>query len=248
MKDPRPRSTPKSDESSVVISLQELVRLERSRVEDEAREKSQREARAEAERLAEAERKIELDRAQQARAEERTHEAELRRRMDDAQIEAAKLAELENRKLAQQQRLHLERLAAEERHAREMATLQAAKQKRFPTGLVAGIGAAIAAIAVAAIVTFSSKPPVTVVDGSADAQRAEERRAAEQRAEKQDQEIRDLLKKVEDLKNQPPPPVATATSSTAPKPKLPTKPPVVKKEEGCTLEVAGVPMCAKKQP
>src|SRR5207245_2209203 len=117
--------------------------------------------------------------------------------MDDAQIEAAKLAELENRKLAQQQRLHLERLAAEERHAREMAKLQAERAKPFPIGMVAAVVTVLAAIGLA-LFFLAQRPKATPVDDAGnDAQRAADARAAEARADAQDQKIKDLLEKLD---------------------------------------------------
>ena len=247
MKSPRPPSSPEAKESSVVISLQELVRLERARVEDEARARAEREAQGQEQRRADERRRVERERLRREAEAARAHEAELRARMDDAQIEAAKLAELENRKLAQQQQLHLERLAVEERHAREMAKLQAAQAKPFPTAVVAGVVTALVALAISLFFLLPRTKAKAPDDGT-DAQRAADARAADARAEKQDRQIKELLGQLDALEKQPLPSASTAAAppppSTKPKPNVPVAP--RPKDEGCTVEIAGVPMCSKK--
>ncbi len=145
-------------ESSVIFSLQELISLERSRVEEEEQHR-RKQVEAATQAKLEAERRARAEQEQQVRdEEERRRKAELRRRLDDAQIEAAKVAEIEQRRLEAEHGLKMAALAQEQDHQRQLQQIQVAKRKGAHPALLVSIALALLG-ALAAIVFFVSIAP-----------------------------------------------------------------------------------------
>jgi hypothetical protein len=151
-------SADQQKESSVLFSLQELMSLEKSRVEEEDQRRRQQ-AEAETQAKLEAERRRRAEQEQRMRDEdERRRQAELRRRMDEAQIEAAKHAEIEKRRLEEQHRLQMDAVAQQQAHERQIQQIQAQKRKGAHPALLAGIGVALLGALVAIVFFVSIKP------------------------------------------------------------------------------------------
>jgi hypothetical protein len=152
-------SAEKQSESSVLFSLQELMSLEKSRVEEEEQHRRQQAEAATQARL-DAERRTRAEQEQRLREEdEQRRQVELRRRMDEAQIEAAKHAEIEKRRLEEQHRLQMEAVAQQQAHERQIQQIQAQKRKGAHPALLGGIGVALLA-AIVAIVFFGWIKPI----------------------------------------------------------------------------------------
>lgn len=152
-------SAEKQSESSVLFSLQELMTLEKSRVEEEEQHRRQQ-AEAATQAKLEAERRTRAEQEQRLREEdEHRRQAELRRRMEEAQIEAAKLAEIEKRSLEQRHHLQMEAVAQQQAHERQIQQIQAQKRKGAHPALLAGIGVALLG-AIVAIVFFVWIKPI----------------------------------------------------------------------------------------
>lgn len=295
-KHPRPTPTPPdrsnpSNESSVVISLHELVRLERARVEEEARDHAARQEEAMRQELGRQARARADELSRAAAAQERRRQAELRAQMDEAQIEAAKLSQIAQHAMQEQHRLHMERLAVEQAHAREMERLSSTRTKHraFGPAIVIALGVAMVATllslvfvvavlparqaheaAMRAKVMVESNDPAQLdrAEGELAVARAKDPQSAEVAAldeeiakkradlrqkhhaadDAKQKTLDDLRRNFELATHQTLPQPSTATS--APTTKLPTtkpaKPPKKTDDGGCTVEVAGVPMCAKK--
>lgn len=146
-------------ESSVLFSLQELMSLEKSRVDEEEQRRRQQ-AEAETQAKLEAERRSRAEQEQRIRDEdERRRQAELRRRMEEAQIEAAKLAEIEKRRLEEQHRLQMEAVTQQQAHERQIQQIQAQKRKGAHPALLASIAVALLG-AIVAIVFFVWIKPI----------------------------------------------------------------------------------------
>ncbi len=289
---PRGRSPgkPAKEESSVVFSLAELVRLERARVAEEAEAVLAKE-RAAAEDEARLAREAE-DAA--VRALEQKRQADARARMLEAQLDGARLTEIERSKLETAHRLQLERLDREAAHALEMARLYAATQEKTRgRPWIWATGSLVAVIAAGAMAFFAlqapkqharesierarvlvekndasslaraeselavaradepSNPEITTLQAKIDDEKAELRRleAAKEAAHQHDVDTTAALsKEVQDKLAALKQPKPETASSTDPKPAFKPKVPIAKttKDGGCAIEVAGVPMCAKK--
>ena len=145
-------------ESSVLFSLQELMSLEKSRVEEEEQHR-RRQVEAATQARLEAERRDRAAQEQRLREEEeRRREVELRRRLDEAQIEAAKHAEIEKRRLEEQHRLQMEATAQQQAHERQLQHIQAQKRRGAHPALLAGIGVALLGALIAVVFFVWVKP------------------------------------------------------------------------------------------
>ena len=78
--------------------------------------------------------------------------------MEEAQIEAAKHAEIEKRKLEEQHRLQMEAMAKQQAHEKEIHVIQSQKRKGLHPGAMAGIGVTLLAALFAVIFFVSIKP------------------------------------------------------------------------------------------
>ena len=243
--------SPEKAESSVVFSLAELTKLQQERIDEAARDEA---ARVEAERVAAAKKKDE-EAKRRADDEERRARAEAMRRVDEAQIEAAKNAEIERRAMEQRHRHELARLQAENAHAREMAQLAETRRPRVVSAsLVAGILAVVAVLVVGALLWTISVVPKRQTDAIQALSQKEQDIAAEHATADaaHQKKLDDMQIELDRLKEQ----VKNAMTKTAltadPKPKPPVSVTHVvptstsTASSGCDVDVPGVPMCAKK--
>jgi hypothetical protein len=164
------RTGGRDGETSVVISLAELQRLAAERVAEE-REASRRAqeaaARAKAEAAARAAAEAE---ARRKAIEEERERAEMRQRMFEAKIDAAKQAQIEAHKLTVTHELQLQSLAKQREYDLAMAEVQA-KANAKPRGR----GALIATVVTAAALLFGTVGFLGFVQPKHDAQAAIER-------------------------------------------------------------------------
>lgn len=120
---------PDTKDSSVLFSLKELMKIEQTRLAEEyAKVESiaaeERAAHAESERRAREE-----EAARRAAEEERRRNYEHQRRLQDAEIEAAKAMAIEMKRLETQHRLEMEARAQLQAHEKQVAVLAASRPK-----------------------------------------------------------------------------------------------------------------------
>jgi colicin import membrane protein len=78
--------------------------------------------------------------------------------MEEAQVEAAKTAEVEKRRLEEQHRLQMEALAKQQAHEKEIHVIQSQKRKGIHPGILAAIGALLVGSLVLVVYFVSIKP------------------------------------------------------------------------------------------
>jgi colicin import membrane protein len=120
----------KEKESSVLISLRELMNLEEDRIreeeaEKEAKAKADLEAKLEAERAAR-----EAEEARIRAEEEARHAEEVRRKEEAARVEAIKQGELERARSDAAHRARMEQMTAQQAHEYQVAALTQDKTKK----------------------------------------------------------------------------------------------------------------------
>lgn len=133
------------NESSVLFSLKELMNLEEDRIaEEEAdRTRQEREARERAEAAQRAQREAEERKLREA--EEARRAEDLRRREEEARIEAARQAELAKAQHEMETRARMAALAQQQEHEHKMAALGQDDTKK-KLKLYLAIGAAVLVI------------------------------------------------------------------------------------------------------
>ena len=147
-------------ESSVLFSLKELMNIEENRIKEEEDAKKKR-AEQEVQAKVEAERRAREDEESRLRAEEeRRRSDDLRRKMEEAQVEAAKHSEIEKRRLEDQHRLQMEALAKQQAHEKEIHVIQSQKRKGIPPAIIALIAAVLLG-AIGAVVFFVAIKPAS---------------------------------------------------------------------------------------
>jgi colicin import membrane protein len=118
------------DESSVLLSLNELMGLEEDRIATEEKTRAELEA-AERVRLnAEAAAKRAQEESRLAQAEEARRVEDLRRREEEARVEAAAQGEIEKAKAEVEHRARMEQLAQAQRHEQSLAALKQDQGKK----------------------------------------------------------------------------------------------------------------------
>jgi colicin import membrane protein len=145
-------------ESSVLFSLKELMSIEENRIKEEADDKRRQEEATERARLDEEERQRNEAAARLAAEEERRKQEELRRKMEEAQIEAAKMGEVEKRKLEEQHRLRMQELDKQKAAEIRIAEIQASQRKGVHPGILAAAGLLLLAAIFAVVYFVSIKP------------------------------------------------------------------------------------------
>jgi colicin import membrane protein len=197
-----------SKDSSVLFSLKELMHLEQTRI---AEEYAKVESMAAAERAAhvESERRAREEAAAKlADEDERRHRYEHQRRLEDAELEAAKAMAIEMKRLETQHRLELEARAQQQAHDKQVAILSAARPKASIGPWIFGL-AAICVGAMGAIGYVAIWQPRAQADGAmsaaeklcnsseaSDWERCEEQLAIARRLEPSDPRISPLVDKV----------------------------------------------------
>jgi hypothetical protein len=215
--------------------------------------------------------------------------------MLEAQLDGARLGEIERSKLETVHRLQLERLDREAAHGREMARLAAAtKESARSRPWLWAAGSLPVLLAVGALAVFAlqapkkharesidraralaaqhdpaslaraeselaiaraedpQNPDLAPLQSTIDDEKAELRRAeaAKEARKTQDvaamQALRDELEAKLAAMQAAKPEAGSTTEPKTPKPKAKLPTGTTKKEGGCTIEVAGVPMCSKK--
>lgn len=139
------------NDTSVQFSLQELMELERERLESEREAAARAEQRAHEARL--------LERAARERSEaERAREAEERQRLERsrareerARLEAIAHAELERARLEVEARAHIEALSRMQAHEREVVAIHRDRGKRALRRIVVATLVALAIVAAGAV-------------------------------------------------------------------------------------------------
>ncbi len=136
-------------ESSVLFSLQELMRLEQDRIQQEEEDKRRR-AENEVRAREDAERRAREDEQNRLRAEEeRRRIDDQRRREEAARLEALRQGEVERARVAAEEQARLEAMRQEQAHALEVARL---KQDKHKKNLTIGIAAIAATLVIGASV------------------------------------------------------------------------------------------------
>jgi len=130
-------------ESSVLFSLQELMKLEQDRIKQEEDDKKRRQdnevrAREDAERKAREEEQARLH-----AEEERRRLEEQRKREEAARLEALRQAEIERARVAAEEQARLDAMKAAQAHELEVAKL---KQDKHKKNLTIGIGLVLAVL------------------------------------------------------------------------------------------------------
>jgi hypothetical protein len=221
-------------DSSVVISLAELLKMEEQR-RAEVVERERTRVADEQRRAVEAEAKKRAEEEQQrALAADRQRADTLRAAVDDAAIEAAKIAQIEYARLAVQIRIQADQLAAREAHARELAAiLEKRVEKRSLSSLLLVVLAVVAAVVtIGAVVLAMQKRPEPVV--------VEKTVVTAPSYDDTMNEIDRLKREVEKLNAAA---SAQPTVIAAPKP-APVTAPVIKKEEPQTkVNCTGIAWC-----
>jgi colicin import membrane protein len=135
-------------ESSVLFSLNQLMRIEEDRVaEEERRARAEAEAREAAQREVERRARAEEEAALQA-DEERRRAAAAARREEEARLEALRVAEVERVRLEAERQARLALLTQQHAHEQKLAAIAEDRQKRrLRRALVAGSIAAAAIFA-----------------------------------------------------------------------------------------------------
>lgn len=224
-------------ESSVVVSLHELMAMEEQRRREAADAERARLDAAERRRVEEeaALRREHEERAQRSEAE--AHERAQRSAVELAQIEAHQAVQLEKSRLEIQVRNYADQLAAREAHAAELQALLDGQRGagRTPTIAAAALAAVATLVAVIAIAFAARKPPPVVA--------LEPPRPLDNGAELEStrRKIKALEDQILELKTEktPPPPAGT---TAAPKPPV-YKPPPPAGGPKCPPGVKGIPMC-----
>ena len=108
-----PESQMSEEESSVLISLKELMTIEEDRIKTEEEDKQEADAEAEQARLNAEQQAREAESARQHAEEERRRLEEQRRREDAARLEALKAAELETARSSAEQQARMEAMVAQ---------------------------------------------------------------------------------------------------------------------------------------
>ena len=149
-------------ESSVVVSLNELLRMEEQRRHDVADAERARTARLEREREAAAARANAEEEQRRMDAEARRRDSALRSAVEGAQIDAAKSTQIEKTRLEILVRMQADEIASRDAHARELANhgILAAQKGRTTTVVSAALAAVAIAVAVVAILAVSRQQPV----------------------------------------------------------------------------------------
>jgi hypothetical protein len=217
-------------ESSVVVSLNELFKLDEQRRREIAEQEAARARAEEARRLA----AEQAERDRVAAEEQRQRESALRIQVETAQIDAAKRLQIEKQRLEMLVRMQADEIAARDAHARELRALLDARKPSRTGAIVATVFALLAAvIAVGAIAAATRKhepPPPVIVRAPPDTTELDRTR----------EEIAKLKKEILDLKSAPPPPAPTVIATPKPTFKPKDSPPSGTK---CPPGLKGVPMC-----
>jgi colicin import membrane protein len=220
-------------ESSVVVSLSELLQMEEQRRRDVDAAERARAAAVERKRLDdEAALRAELEeRARSSQAAKR--ERELRSEVETAQIEAHKAVQIEKSRLEVQVRNYADQLAAREAHARELQAMLDARGGRASTIVAAGLAALATIVAIVAIAFAMRREPAPIVtpaprDNSGELEQTKKKIAA-------------LEQQILDLKIEKPAPPPTSTIGKPPAYKPPPPPPSGGTK--CPPGVKGIPMC-----
>lgn len=224
-------------ESSVLFSLNELLKMEEQRRIDVASEERARAEDLERKRLEALEAERAAEKARIRAEEDRRRELDLRSAIEIAQIEAHKAVAVEKSSLEIQVRHYADQLAARDAHARELATMLESQRGRGRTSTIVAAVLAVIATAVAIFaVAFATRskplPPPLEVPKVAD-------NGAELESTKR--KIAALEKEIAELRDKPAPTV------TALPPKVVTPPKFVPKPQPtgtiCPPGVKGIPMC-----
>lgn len=118
------------DESSVLLSLNELMGLEEDRIATEEKTRAELEAAERARVSAEAAAKRAQEESRLAQAEEARRVEDLRRREEEARVEAAAQGEIEKAKAEVEHRARMEQLAQAQRHEQNLAALKQDEGKK----------------------------------------------------------------------------------------------------------------------
>ncbi|MGZ3448934.1 MAG: hypothetical protein ACXVEF_05015 [Polyangiales bacterium] len=226
-------------ESSVITSLEELSKMEEQR----RREDAESRARAAKERAEREERAAIAARERAAAREAENHEVALRTAVAEAQIEAEKRAQIEQSRMAVQLRLQAESLAQHEAHARELAAIVEARtkddRKGRTTTLVASVAVFATLVAMAVLVTRSSKPEPAPAAPAIAAPRDDSAERTIERLEKEIERLRGAASAVA------PPPTLPGSASASTKPTIHPQPKTTAAGGGtkCPPGVHGIPLC-----
>lgn len=147
-------------ESSVLFSLNQLMKLEQDRVHEEdlaARDRA--EAEAAARREAEQRARAQEEATRCAEEARRRAEAAVRREQE-ARLQAIQLGELERARVEALQKAHIDQLAQAQEHERRMAALaQDAQKRRLTRALIAGAALTVSIFGGGAGLYFGSVRP-----------------------------------------------------------------------------------------
>ncbi len=117
-------------DSSLLFSLESLLRTEQERVHEEQRERERRVQEAERARRAEEERRRQAEQERLLAEEREREERERRQREEQARLAALREAEIERVRVEAQHASELELMARREVHERSMAELRRSDEKR----------------------------------------------------------------------------------------------------------------------
>lgn len=188
-------------ESSVIVSLRELMTLEDERVADEAAARAAAEAAERDRRLAAERARREAERRRLQEEEDARRAEELRRREDEARLEAVRVAELERARRAREHEARMAELAvarAQEEHGALLRRSQSTRRLKL-----AMVGNAAALLLGAAVVLVH----------------------ASHRAARHGAERADLLRQLQDLERKAEQRVREVEAERLRQPALPSAPP-----------------------